>query len=309
MKRFVLSVDVGGTNIKIGLVDAKGRVIFRTGLFTRTFVRNKRLLIEAIVVRLREIITLNRLKKSDILGIGIGLPGLIDFKKGIVNTLVNIPGWRHVPLKSILEKKLKIPTFIDNDVNVMTLGEWRFGAGRGISNMVCLTLGTGVGGGLVVDGKIYRGETFSAGELGHVPLNEKGPKCNCGGMGCLESYIGNRYLLKSAEKIFRKNISLEEITRLADRGHAKALRFWNMVGTHLGNSLVGLVNLLNPKKIIIGGGISNAHRHFLKTVHQTIRRRSMRIPARAVEVVKAKLGDDAGMIGAYVLVYDAIHAR
>ena len=175
MKHFVLGVDVGGTNIKLGLVDLSGNVISRTSLVTSSFIRNKNRLISALCSQIKIIISKNRLSPKHILGIGIGLPGLVDFHRGTVNLLVNIPGWHKVPLKKIIEQKIKIPAFLDNDVNVMALGEWRFGAARGSKNVVCLTLGTGVGGGLILDNRLYRGENFAAGELGHIPLNENGP--------------------------------------------------------------------------------------------------------------------------------------
>jgi glucokinase len=305
MRRLILGIDIGGTNIKMGLINHAGRVIYRTNLATRSFVQDKTLLIEALVVHSQDILLRNRLHRKDLLGIGIGLPGLIDFKHGLVNCLVNIHGWKNVPLKKIIERKLKISTFIDNDVNLMTLAEWRYGAGRGIKNVVCLTLGTGVGGGLIIENKLYRGEGFTAGELGHIPLNEEGPQCNCGGYGCLERYVGNHPLLEKAKKIFKRHISLEEINQLANKNNSRALEFWREVAVHLGNGLSGIVNLLNPQCIIIGGGIANAHRHLFREISTTIQRRSLKIPAKMVKILKAKLGDDAGMIGAQVLVHEA----
>lgn len=305
MNRFVLGIDVGGTNIKLGLVGKAGNVRYRTYLSTKGFIHDKTALINALVLSCQNLLSQASLKKKDLLGIGIGLPGLIDMRRGVVNFLVNIPGWRNVPLKSIFEKKLKISTFLDNDVNVVTLGEWKFGAGRGIKNMVCLTLGTGVGGGLVIENKLYRGEGFAAGEIGHIPLNEKGPSCNCGGYGCLERYVGNQYLLQRAKAIFKRDISLEEIDKLANDGNPRAIEFWREVAVHLGNALVGVVNLINPKYIIIGGGIAAAHKYLFKTIYETIRKRSLKIPSQMVKIVKTKLGNEAGIIGAYVLVHEA----
>ena len=310
MRPFVLGIDIGGTNIKLGLVDSAGKVFARTNLSTRTFIRNKTKLINAIVLSIESLIRKNRIDKKDILGIGIGLPGLIDMERGVVNLLVNIPGWKNVPLKRIIEKRLHIPTFIDNDVNLMALGEWKFGAGRGMKNLVCMTLGTGVGGGLVINNELFRGEGFSAGEIGHIPLNEKGPQCNCGGYGCLERSIGNQHLLKEARKIFKnKNITLEEITDRANNGDRKAIRFWKEVGRHLGNGLTGVINLLNPRCIIIGGGIANAHKYLFKTISETLKKRAMKIPAKMVKIVNAKLGNDAGIIGTQVLVTDALSSK
>jgi len=302
MKRYVVGIDVGGTNIKLGLINRQGRIVSRSSLITKRFVRNKGQLISALCETVKKLISDNKLKKSDIEGIGIGLPGLIDPRKGVVKFLPNIPGWKNVALKRILEQKLKIPTFLDNDVNLITLAEWKFGAGVGVSNMLCLTLGTGVGGGLILDGKLYRGEGFVAGELGHMPLNESGPKCTCGGVGCFERYVGNKTLEKNAAKVFKKNIKFQQINKMAAKGNKTALKFWGTTGTQIGNGLIGVINLLNPTLVIIGGGISNNYKFLSTNIKKVIKTRAMTVQAKMAKVVRAKLGDDAGIIGAQVLV-------
>ena len=307
MKNFVIGIDVGGTNVKLGLVGCSGRVIARTSFPTRTFIRNKTHLINAVTSAVEKILWKNNIAKEEILGIGMGLPGLINMKKGMVNFLVNIPGWKNVPLKKLMEAKLGIPTFIDNDVNVATLGEWKLGAGKGVQNLVCMTLGTGVGGGLIIHNEIYRGQGFVAGEIGHIPLNEKGSPCNCGGFGCLERTVGNVYLLKKAQGVFKdRNISLEKITEKARQNDKKAIKFWKEAGIHIGNALTGIVNLLNPDCIVIGGGVAGARQFLFKAIEETIRKRAMKIPARMVRIKQAQLGQDAGIIGAHVLVLNAL---
>jgi glucokinase len=267
---------------------------------------DKNILIRRILKAGEDLLEAQKLRLKDILGIGIGLPGLIDTERGIVHFLPNIPGWKNVPLRQIIKKKIRLPVFIDNDVNLMTLGEWKYGAGRGTKNLICVTLGTGVGGGLIIDNKIYRGEGSAAGEVGHIPLNEKGPRCNCGGVGCLERYVGNQYLLAKAKKIFRnRHLTLETVDTLAEQGDKRALRFWEETGTHIGNALVGVVNMFNPRKIVIGGGISKAHRRLFQAIEQTIKRRAMSVQASMVEVVKSKLGDNAAIMGTCVLVQNA----
>ena len=237
---------------------------------------------------------------------GIGLPGLVDYEKGIVRFLPNIPGWRSVHLKSILQKRVKLPVFVDNDVKIITLAESKFGAGRGVKNLVCMTLGTGVGAGLILNGQLYRGEDNAAGELGHMPLNEHGPKCNCGGFGCFETYVGNRALFALASRVMGKpGMTTEEMFALAKKGNKKALFFWKTAAEHIGNGLVGIVNLLNPRLIIIGGGISNNEKFLFKTITDTIRRRAMSLQGSAFKIKRAKFKDDAGIIGAYVLVTNA----
>lgn len=310
MKQYTIGVDVGGTNIKLGLVNRSGIIIARAFLETKSFCKNKKKLIDAIVGAICDLIACEGIKSKDILGIGLGLPGLIDSKRGIVNFLPNISGWRNVPLKDIIQKKLHIQTLVDNDVNLITLGEWKYGAGKGQSNLLCMTLGTGVGGGLILNGGLYRGEGFVAGELGHMPLNEQGSRCSCGGWGCFECYVGNGHLLKKAAKIFKKkNIQLPDVTRLANQGNACAIRFWEETAMHIGNGLVGVVNLLNLRLVVIGGGVSNSYKFMGKTINSVIRQRAMRVQSKMVKVVRAKLGNDAGIKGAQVLVKEVNRGR
>ena len=276
MKNYILGIDVGGTNVKLGLLDARGKVVARGHLSTVEFTKNKQQLIRAMADGVVQLLAAHKIPIRQLQGIGMGLPGLIDFNQGKVIFLPNIPGWRNVPLKKIFERQLQVPTFIENDVNLMALGEWQFGAGRSYQNLLCLTLGTGVGGGLILDGKIYRGEGFAAGELGHMPLNEEGPACNCGGFGCFERYVGNRTLQARAAEIFRRDdITLEEVSRLAAAGDKTALAFWDEVAVKIGNGLVGIVNLLNPRCLVIGGGVANSHRFLFATITKTIRSRAM----------------------------------
>ncbi|MBI4308789.1 MAG: ROK family protein [Candidatus Omnitrophica bacterium] len=306
MKSYVIGVDVGGTNIKLGIVHSSGKIIARSHFATRSFASSKTQLIAALAGKIEAMMASEGLAKKDVAGVGIGLPGPIDHTKGIVRFLPNIPGWRNVRLKAILQQKLKLPVLIDNDVKLITLAEWKFGAGKGAANMVCLTLGTGIGSGLILDGRLYRGQGNAAGELGHVPLNEQGPACNCGGFGCFEAYIGNRRLAARAGVVMgRKGTTLEEMFQLAKAGNSKALRFWQETANHLGNGLVAVVNLLNPQLIVIGGGVANNERFLFKTAREVVARRAMGTQSATVKIVRAGLGNDAGIIGALVLVNNA----
>jgi len=188
---------------------------------------------------------------------------------------------------------------------MITLGEWKFGAGRGYKNLLCMTLGTGVGGGLILNNALYRGEGFVAGEIGHIPLNENGPLCNCGGRACFERAVGNQILLARIKKIFGRDFSIESVHALAHNGDRRALKFWEETATHIGNGLVGVVNVLNPPLIIIGGGVANNERFLFQTISRVIKARAMKVQAAMVKIVRAKLGNDAGIIGAQVLVKEA----
>jgi glucokinase len=300
-RKYIIGIDLGGTNLKIALLDLAYKIKDKAVLSTVRF-SQKEVLISAIADAVNKIIKNNRLKKTDILGVGLGLPGLIDAHQGIVHFFPNIPGWMQVNLKQILEKKLKLPVFIDNDANLMALAEYKLGAAKGARNAVCLTLGTGVGGGIIIEGKLYRGSSFAAGEIGHMPVNEKGPVCNCAGFACLESYIGNQRILHQARKIFKRRVSLEDLSRAAAGGNKKAQGIWTGVAAKLGLVLSGVVNLLNPDCIVIGGGVAEAGRVLFDALIETILTRAMIVQAKAVKVRKAKLGNNAGMIGAAILV-------
>lgn len=303
MSIYTIGVDVGGTNIKMGVLDASGQVIARSHFATKAFTSSRIKLIDALSANILRMIAEAGVTKKQVKGIGIGLPGPIDFKAGIVRFLPNIPGWKNVPLKRLLEARLHISVFIDNDVKMITLGEWQKGAGRGYQDLICLTLGTGVGSGLVLGNKLYRGTHNAAGELGHLPLNEKGPKCNCGGYGCLESYIGNQRLVNRANVMMgRRDMSVERMYELANEKNVKALKFWEETATHLGNGLTAIVNLLNPQIIIIGGGVSHNHKFLFKTAQKVIDSRAMLTHRKKIKIVKSALSNDAGLIGAHVLV-------
>ena len=311
-KKFIIGIDLGGTNLKVAVLDLKYKIIDKETLSTQKFGK-KEDLISAICYSVNKIIEKNKLKKRDILGVGLGLPGPIDQESGIVHFFPNITGWKEVNLKSILEKRLRLSVFLDNDAKLMTLAEYKLGNASGFKNSLCLTLGTGVGGGIIIAGTLYRGEDNAAGEIGHLPINEKGPRCNCGGSACLETYIGNNRILNEARKTFKRDISLEELSALAKktcltagRQNKRALNIWLKVAGRLGIALVAVVNLLNLDAVVIGGGVAGAGKILFDKVRETIKERAMSVQARRVKVVRAKLGNQAGLIGAAILVTEKI---
>jgi glucokinase len=303
--KFIIGIDLGGTNLKVALLDSKYRIRDKEVLSTKRFIRKDNL-IAAIIDSINKIMKNNKLNRACILGVGLGLPGPVDVKRGIVHFFPNIPGWKEVSLKRTLEKRLKLPVSLDNDAKLMTLAEYRLGAAQGFKNAVCLTLGTGVGGGIIVEGKLYRGSSNASGEIGHLPINERGPQCNCGGEACLETYIGNNRIIKEAKKTFGRFISLEKLSALAKKQNKKARRIWQDVGRHLGIALVGVVNLLNPDCIVIGGGIAEVGEVLFDKVREVISGQAMYVQAQKVKIVKAKLGKNAGLIGAAILVKENV---
>jgi glucokinase len=296
-----VAVDLGGTNLKVALFNLKYKLIEKQVFNTRQF-RTKGVLIKAITNSVRNMLGHNGIGIRQVLGVGLGLPGPIDAQKGIVHFFPNIPGWKEVPLKQLLEKSLCLPVFLDNDANLMALAEYELGAARGSRFAICITLGTGVGGGLVFGGNLSRGKSNATGEIGHMPINEEGPRCNCGGTACLETYIGNDRIAAYARKLFKRDISLEELSRLAKRGDTRAIKVWSDVGRHLGAALVSVVNLLNLDCIVIGGGVANAGKVLFERIKEVIAQQAMRVQAEDVRVFRARLGSDAGLLGAAISV-------
>lgn len=305
VKKFIIAIDLGGTNLKCALLDSSLRIKAKSSFNTKSF-DNKHKLIGGIIASVDSFILNQKLKRSAILGVGLGVPGPVDTLKGIVHFLPNIPGWKEVKLKKILEQKTKLPVFIDNDAKLMTLAEHEAGAAKNYKNVLCLTLGTGVGGGLIINDSIYRGADNSSGEVGHFPLNEKGPLCGCGARGCLETYVGNYRIIQEARRLFGSKITLEKVSALARENNLQAIDFWSRVGKKIGLALSGIVNLLNLDLIVIGGGVSNSGKVLFESIQRTIQLRAMRVQAKRVKIIKAKLGIDAGIIGAGYLVRERL---
>ncbi|MFH0739185.1 MAG: ROK family protein [Candidatus Omnitrophota bacterium] len=303
--KFIVSIDLGGTNLRIALINLRYRIVRKQVMNTRTFSTKDKLIL-AIRSAIKNITEAYNLQNKDILGVGLGLPGPVDVKRGLIHFLPNIPGWRKVYLKDKLEKMTGLPVFLDNDAKLMSLAEHRLGAAKGFRNALCITLGTGVGAGLIIEGKLYRGRDNASAEIGHLPINEDGPSCNCGGTACLETYIGNSRILKKARKVFGRNISLEELSRRSRAGDAEARAIWLDVARHLGTALVGAVNLLNPECIVIGGGIAGAGKILFGRIREIIARQAMSVQAKGLKVLKAKLGNDAGLVGAAIMVKEGI---
>ncbi len=305
LKKFIIAIDLGGTNLKVSLLDLNYKIKDRETLGTHTFMQKEDLIL-GIVHAVNRFIKYNNLSKAEILGVGLGLPGPVDAKSGIVHFFPNIPGWKEVRLRDILKKKLGLPVYLDNDAKLMTLAEHKLGAAKGRLNVLCMTLGTGIGGGIIINGRLYRGFNNAAGEVGHLSINEKGAYCNCGSYGCLEAYVGNRRIISQAKKIFKRNITLEELSRLAARGNRQAIAVWRQAGAHLGFALAGVVNLLNLDAIVIGGGVAKAGRVLFNSIEETLKKQAMSVQAKHVNILKAKFGNEAGLIGAAIMVKEGL---
>ena len=314
-RKYYISIDIGATNTKFAILSPGATIIKKKVIPTSLYESPAEFVsisYDIIQLLLREV----RAKRRDIAGIGIGAPGAINSEKGIVHYFVNIRGWKEVYLKRMMEQKTRILTFVENDVNVMALGEFHYGAGKKVKNMIGITLGSGVGSGLILNGNIYEGADYAAGEIGHIPIAITGKRCMCGGIGCMETYVGNKYIVKRAiremkgrktliKKLIKdasRKLSPKVIYEAAKKKDRLAIKILEDTGMYLGVCLAGVVNMLNPELIVIGGGVSNAGHFILNAVKRTVRKRAMQLPSKTVRIVKAKLGENAGLIGGLALV-------
>ncbi|OGX28554.1 MAG: hypothetical protein A3B78_03030 [Omnitrophica WOR_2 bacterium RIFCSPHIGHO2_02_FULL_67_20] len=313
---WAVGVDFGGTTVKVGLVTPAGRVAAVRVLPTAEL-RRPAQFADAVSQAVRSLVQERGLRMSRIAGVGIGAPGPVDAARGVIHSMVNVPGWREVPLARRLARRLQCRCVVDNDANCFALAEWRFGAGRGADDLICLTLGTGLGGGLILDGALYRGASGAAGEPGHMVIDPRGPRCGCGRRGCLEALVGTAAIVALGRPALRRSAHLRRLVRAhggrlmprligraARAGDPHARAVWAEIGARLGVGVANLVNLCNPERVVIGGGIANNWSLFAPAMRVTVRREAMAGSARAVRIVRARLGDYAGIVGAAVLVWE-----
>jgi len=318
-KKFSIGVDLGGTNIVSAIVNYQGKIV--SSLKTPTLAEKGR---EPTIKRIIETIHKNIVQSSvapeDIIGIGIGAPGPLDVERGIINFAPNLPGWRDVPLKKILEDEFNIKVVLENDANAAAWGERCFGVGRGVDNLVCFTLGTGIGGGIIIDGKIYHGNNYGAAELGHMTVNKDGPRCNCGNYGCLEAYssatgIKNRIKNRIKEGIKSKflnfdnddelleSLRLKLIFETARKGDKLTKGVVEEAISYLGIAIANIANILNPEMVVLVGGITNEGDKLLIPLRREVKKRAFYSNYKSLKIVIGKLGGNAGVLGAAALLW------
>lgn len=309
-ERLAIGVDLGGTTVKTALVDANGTIIAQSKLPARAQ-ENPSAVIEQIVQSINDVKPLA--KGKQISGIGVAAAGIIQNPGGIVKSPPNFKDWDIVPLGSELKKIFNLPVEVDNDANVAAVAEAKFGAGKDNPNFLFIIWGTGVGGGIIMNKNIYRGPFGGAGEVGHISIDHKGLKCNCGGTGCIEAYIGQRYLsgrtiekLKSnpGSKILERaggdfnNIEPIHISKAAEAGDALAREILLEAGTLLGVAIGGVMNTLDFRVTIIGGGVSAVGDFVYDAIHRSTVQNVQKPLRDGIKIIRAKLGNDAGMLGA-----------
>ncbi|HHV74186.1 transcriptional regulator [Thermoanaerobacterium sp. PSU-2] len=314
MKKFACGVDLGGTKINTGIMDEDGNILCNVKIPTEAD-KGPQHVIDNIKKSIIESLNKLNIDVSQIAGIGIGAPGPLNADRGVVECPPNLPGWIDIPLVDILKRDFDTEIKLNNDANVAALAEHLFGAGQGINNMVYMTVSTGIGGGAIIDGKLYNGANSNAAEIGHHTINFDGPRwCNCGNPGCLESYASGTSLVKFAKKHIESGkdtilkdkplgeLKAEDIFDAAKSGDKLSLELIENEAFYLGIGIVNIMAFYNPELIIIGGGLSSQWDVLYDKMMRTVDERALKPNRQICKVVKAKLGGNVGLIGAASLV-------
>lgn len=303
MDRLFIGIDIGGTNLRCGLVDKGGIILERRRAGSR--IEEGR---DAFCERLASEIAALRQAASErgtqVGAVGIGIPGLIG-RDGLIHSSVNMRPLEGFNLAAYVEARSGLPVVSGNDANVIALGEQRFGAGRRFSSCMVITIGTGLGSGLILDGKLWTGTSGFAAEFGHVTVEPEGILCPCGNRGCLEQYVSAGALVRFARERMSGEaadlLSAEKVAQLAKQGDAAALSAFDQLGYWLGGALAALVNTLNLEAVIVGGGVASSFDLLQPALDLQIQKRCFPLIGEALAVISAELGDDAGLLGGAAL--------
>ncbi len=313
MNNLFLGIDLGATTVKTGCVSPEGKILSELKVSTEAH-GGPQLVIQQIMKTVEE--KFLKYGKSSFSGIGIGAPGIVA--NGVVKAPPNISEWDEVDLQGGIAQLTGLKVVVENDANAAALAEAKFGAGVGKENFLFVIWGTGVGGGIILDGKIYDGPNGGAGEIGHTTIDYNGVQCNCGSKGCIEAYIGQRYLSQRTRELLKNStkrsviellvegdfdkIEPRVISQAAEQGDRIAIDILTEAGTLLGYSLASITNILDLETVIIGGGISAAPQFVFDAVKNTLQTRCLKPHKPNIEVLRAKMGNSAGIIGAASLV-------
>lgn len=301
MSGVTIGVDVGGTTVAAGLVTADGQVLEHVQ--APTHARGPGSALETIVEVLDRLRDRARARGVAVSGVGVGIPGTVDAEGGVVGVDVNyVPELAGAPLAERLGARVDAPVFVDNDVNALVLAEWTWGAGRGARSLVMLALGTGVGGGIVLDGRLQRGAAGSAGELGHVPIAFDGPPCVCGGRGCLKAFVSGTDIARRAEERFGRPVGAAEVFQLAATGEAEAAAIVDEVCRALGAGLAVIVNGLNPERVLLGGSVAKSLRPLEARIRASLADYAFAAAIAATRLEILSLDKDATVRGGAALV-------
>lgn len=312
---YYIGIDLGASQIKYGIVSSQGKILTKGGRLTPQK-KGRRGVINSLAEITKNLLNFARNNKIQIKAIGVGSPGCIDINSGkVLGSCPNLPFWVGTNLKQIF-KRFSLPVAVDNDANLMALAETKFGAAKNCLNVVCLTLGSGIGGGIILNGEIYRGSNFAAGEIGHTSVNFLGERCNCGRLDCMETYASANAMLKRSQKLaradrksllnqlIRKNGNRLDVPTLF-RAYVKKDRIAQKIveetGETLSTGVANVVNILSPEMVVIGGGLVDENAEVIKKIEKLVRQKAFPTATKNLKIKKAKLGNQAGFIGAAYL--------
>ena len=316
-EKYAIGVDLGGTFIKFGIVTEKGKIVKKSFVDTKADC-GPDVVIKQMKKGLKELLDNSKIK---IEGIGIGSPGIVSKKKGTVENPPNLPGWKKVHLGQQIAKAFKLSTFVENDANAAAIGELIFGSGKNHKSFVMITLGTGVGGGIILNKKLFRGDFGAAGEIGHITIDINGPQCGCGSYGCIETYAGNGYIIKSVREDLKEHqdskivelisddfssLTPKVISTAAEMGDPFANEVIKNLGKKVGYALASVSNLLDVSTYIIGGGVAGFGKLLLDNIELSLKQRVLKSLIPRCKVLPAKLKNEAGIKGASSLVFYSI---
>ncbi|MFC1944124.1 ROK family protein [Chloroflexota bacterium] len=314
----ILALDIGGSWFRIALADKGGRILSRRAIPSHAG-DSYREGINRIYVAIKELVS--EVGLDSVAAIGVAAVGPLDIDAGMMLDPPSLPGWRNAPIRSLIEDEYELPLRIDNDASLAALGEHRYGAGIGMDNLIYITVSTGIGGGVIADGRLLWGNRGLAAEIGHMIIEPAGPRCNCGNKGCLEAMASGTAIARLAVDMLSEGsvsaisnlvagdldkVTARIVTEAARSGDPLANEVMNRAGTSLGIGVVNLIHVFAPQMVIIGGGVSGAGDIILEPIREVIAERAMRGFAEGLRLTTPARGDDAGLLGAVALVLDSI---
>ncbi len=311
-QKIYAGVDIGGSKIYTLLCDCHGTIRSQFKMATPADKDHQKIL-DLIIEQIGKQLEKNRIPHCRLAGIGVGCAGLVNFKTGVVESSVILPCWNHIPLRRLLEERYNVQVIVDNDANAAVYGEWWLGAGQQVANLLCLTLGTGIGGGIIINNTLYRGACGTAGEFGHLTLSEDGPVCWCGNPGCANPLASGFAMAKTAQTAFAAGvpsmvwvladhdpikITAQIIADAASRGDRPAQTIIESSAFHIGVLLASLINAFNPDRIVLTGSLMKIGPPYLNKIIKETEKRAFAVPFQHTRIVMGKLGEASGALGA-----------
>ena len=310
MGNYAIGIDLGGTNLKAGLVDREGKIHHRLSIKTENNA-DPQTISNQIFELIDKIVKVGvglKPAPTNIIGVGLGSPGLVDKKGETILFSPNLPLWRNIPIKRMVSERFSIPCVLENDANAAAWGEKWVGAGKEADSLVMLTLGTGIGGGIIINNKLWRGVNNVAAEIGHMVIQMDGPKCSCGNYGCIEAYASATALVRRFKELLKSgmpsslkdagDVTAKMINDAAFQGDKASLDIIKETGHYLGVALVNIMHVLNPEVIVLTGGMIGSGDLLMNPIKQVIKEKAFEASAKETKIVFSQLGNDAGIIGA-----------